>query len=390
MNSDEIQIDKNLSLKVYILSNPNCSFQKPPSMTWFEFHKSIPIRNISSIISLSESKTPITAGIPSIILLNFKKKDNKLSNITINLSTNIGSIIKSVSKPISCELEKEIIEIPQISKKKGFFTTIKYLSNIFGQTVININGTYSIDSKLILFESKILFDVSIPFEYQTFLAPVQTEGLLLQINLINMTSYILHNVRLEINSSSNYHINEPEVLICEKSFPQEIFSTVFGLELLPNFIDNNNILNYLCIKWSLPFEENCEFKIINPITLNKNKNIFIQKPILISLIGSPQMQLLNKPFNIKLDIHNTSKISRKFQIKILSNIENKLIPNGLNIFQTDLLNPNQSQRIDVSFVGFKQGLLLYPEFIIESLPDLNDFLYSLDNGVLILEKFPSL
>jgi len=374
-------LDKNLCIKLYHLSTSSYSFQRPPGLIWFEFHESVPEKKIISLARLSSSNNPIVAGIPSVFLIRLMRKDLHITNLNIRLKAGNGSSISSISNPMSQEIDVESFEIPKIPGKRGFVSTFLYTPIREGSERILVSGDYLIDTKSIHFESFIELDISPPFVVTYKTAPVHSEGVLLQVSLLNNSRYTLHNVRLEIATTSQYHVEEKEVLVTKCSLPLSQHSSVFGLELMPGGLGQTNALGTLTVRWAYGSNDNCEMKINKTVLVKQSAQT--SNCVSISMIGSPQIQKVLNPFTVKLDIHNTSSITRDFAIKVLSDQNDKLLPYELNSIHINDLNPNESQRIDMKFIGLRQGLLPYPDFLVTSSPNIIDMKICSENGVLI-------
>ena len=104
-------------------------------------------------------------------------------------------------------------------------------------------------------------------------------------------------------------------------------------------------------------------------------------PLLIEMIGSPQSHRVMEPFQVKIAIHNSSAKRVQFTVDVKADTERGVVPYGNHFFKSTL-ESGESPRFDFWFVGLKQGLLLYPEFVLEIVDGPNTSV-NLNCGVLI-------
>lgn len=381
-----LNLGQHVHLHVHLLLNPSCNFKTLSRYIQFE-SKPQPNNLTTSIWRASSIPSPIYNGITSILLFHFFSTESNISKCQVTLKPHDPKTLEISKVSQESNPPPLKLDINELSKQKHYYATFKFLSKIEGTPKIDISWEYlfstakSPQKNMSSGESMLRFDVSSPFYSELKVAKVRNEGVLLEVTLSNISKYIVRDVKLEVNPSSHYVVDESELSIADVLLPSSHVSGVYPLELQRGEgTFSTKILESLTVKWSTGFEENCSMQLSLRELETQTES---SSPVAISMIGSPQMQKMLTPFAVKFDIHNTTAEERKFVINVDSDNEVGLMPFGIHVFTTDLLPAKGSQRIVMEFIGLKQGLLSYPELII-STANFDEFRIDPENGVLIL------
>ena len=225
--------------------------------------------------------------------------------------------------------------------------------------------------------------LKMPFNITTTTRSVGTVGFLCQTQLQNCLEFPARNLILTFDmpsylvSPSDCNETEPVDVLSPGKAVSKVFQMEFASKHIQS-VQNDDIP--VSIRW-LSYEDS-EFEVhnacVHKIVLHAVGDGF---PLQIEMIGSPQIQSVMKPFQVKIAIHNSSKSEVRFTVDVTSDTERGVVPYGNHFFESTLQG-GESPRFDFWFVGLKQGLLLYPEFILE-IADGPKSVVNLDCGVLI-------
>lgn len=222
-----------------------------------------------------------------------------------------------------------------------------------------------------------------PIDITTHQIPVHSDGLIVQLVMVNRTQYALYDFNIKFSPSSEFHIEEPEIPISEVFLSGDSFSAVLPLEIKPGEnVTPKSRPGTAKISWGIKVDNDqmieCEHDLV--IEARDPKYDKAICPIKIAMIGSPQYYTAVVPFTVKLDVHNDSQEkSLSFIISFDSNtdINSYLKPYKDNFFRSENLQSQMSlsqnnNGVEVQFIGLAQGFLKYPDIHIQIINDKPD------------------
>ncbi|KAH0788620.1 hypothetical protein GPJ56_007302 [Histomonas meleagridis] len=385
---EEIYLDQNVAFKFNVLGTPSASFKIPfshfPSETNdFKYHPEPVMSNNPSIY----------CGVPFYFLVQIRSRRNNLHNLQITGRSKFKDSVelRLVDDPRSQPSSDYSLPNRTLTKDPLYYVIEARCHSIENHSILT-SIRYSLDNRS---ETKnfcicLDYDVEYPFIILTSAHIVGNEGVLARVSLTNNMAYTIHDLQVELINDEFFlpPYEEDDFSIADSLLPKNSVSKVYQLEFShkddESVTTTKLIVGRIIVKWRcLSFT--CEFKCPNPINLELSEPI-INFPLSVEMIGSPQAMNILTPFIVKIHVQNSSENKMEFSFNIKADPQNCIAPYGSHLVKGSL-NSKESLRFDMQFIGMRQGLLPYPDFVVsykEENGETKEGIFHQESGVLIL------